>query len=99
MEWKQKKDIPIAMNAHHIVRIGNNVYCGGGFTAKVSPDRLVFKHNCEEDKWSQLPECPSLHFSLTQLDEKIVTVGGTCRDVDELTPIKDVYIFEEDSQT
>ena len=97
MEWKQKKDIPVAMNAHHIVRIGNNVYCGGGFTGRVSTDRLVFKYVCEEDKWSQLPRCPSLHFGLTQLDEKLVTVGG--RDVDELTPIKDVYIFEEDSHT
>ena len=41
------------------------------------------------------PIRPSLHFGLTQLDEKLVIVGG---DVDELTPIKDVYSFEEDSQ-
>ena len=84
------------MNAHHIVRIGNSVYCGGGFTGRVSTDRLVFKYDCEEDKWSQLPHCPSLQFGLTQLDEKLVTVGG--RDIDVLTPIKDVYVFEEDSQ-
>jgi len=57
----------------------------------------VFKYDCKEDKWSQLPICPSLHFGLTQLDGKLVTVGG--RDVDELTPIKDVHIFEEDSLT
>jgi len=85
------------MNSHHIVRIGNNVYCGGGFTGRVSTDRLVFKYDCKEEEWSKLPICPSLHFGLTQLDEKLVTVGG--RDIDELTPVKDVYIFEEDSQT
>ena len=85
------------MNAHHIVRIGNNVYCGGGFTGKVSTDRLVFKYDHKEDKWSKLPTCSSLHFGLTQRDGKLVTVAG--RHIDKLTPIKDVYTFEEDSQT
>jgi len=97
MEWKHKGSLPVQMNSLHIVRIGNTVYCGGGFTCKVSTDRLVLKYDCEEDKWSQLPICPTLHFGLTQLDEKLVTVGG--RDSDALTPIKDMYIFEEDSQT
>ena len=27
-----------------IVKIGNNVYCGGGITGEVSTDRLVFKY-------------------------------------------------------
>ena len=85
------------MNSHHIVRIGNNVYCGGGFTGKVNTDRRVFKYSCKEDKWSQLPHCPSLHFGLTKLDEKLVTVGG--RDIDEFTPIRDVFEFQEDSLT
>ena len=97
MEWKQKDSLPVEMNSHHIVRIGNNIYCGGGFTGKVSTDRLVFKYKYKKDKWSQLPVCPSLHFGLAQLDEKLVTVGG--KDIDELTPIKHVYIFEEDSHT
>ena len=97
MEWKQKVNLPEAMHAHHIVRINNDVYCGGGFTGKVSTDRLVFKYDRQEDKWSDLPICPSLHFGLTQLDGKLVTVGG--RHTDELTPIKHVYRFEEDSQT
>ena len=75
MEWKQKdNNLPVEMNSHHIVRIGNNIYCGGGFTGKVSTDRLVFKYNCKNDKWSQLPICPSLHLGLAQLDEKLVTV-------------------------
>ena len=97
MEWRQKENLPVEMNSHHIVRIGNNIYCGGGFTGKVSTDRLVYKYDCKNNKWSELPICPSLHFGLTQLDGKLVTVGG--RDIDALTPIKDVYIFEEDSQT
>ena len=97
MKWKKKKNLPVAMHAHHIVRIGNDVYCGGGFTGKVSKDRLVYKYDHREDKWSQLSICPCLHFGLTQLNGKLVTVGG--RDTDALTPIKDVYRFEEDSKT
>ena len=84
------------MNGHHIVRIGNNIYCGGGFTGKVSTDRLVFKYEHKEDRWSELPDCPSIHFGLTQKDGKLVTVGG--RDIDAFIPIKDVYEFQEDSR-
>ena len=85
------------MNAHHIVRIGNSVYCGGWFTGKVSTDRLVFKYEPKEDRWSKLPECLSIHFGLTQKGGKLVTVGG--RDIDAFIPIKDVYEFQEDSRS
>ena len=81
------------MYTHHIVRIGNNVYCGGGYTGKKDISRQVFRYDPEPDKWSPLPICPTFQFGLTQLDGKLVTVGG--RRVDHIIPINNVYVFEE----
>ena len=44
----------------------------------------------------RLPICLTRQFSLTQLDGKLVTVGG-CR-IDQIFPINDVYVFQ-DSET
>ena len=86
-------DLPVAMSHHHIVRIGNTIYCGGGYTGKRDTSRLVFQYNPKQDTWSQLPICPTVCFGLTQLDGKLVTVGGWR--IDQLIPINDVYVFQE----
>ena len=86
-------DLPVAMSGHHIVRIGNSIYCGAGYTGSVDTSRLVFQYNPKQDTWSQLPICPSVHFGLTQLDGKLVTVGG--RTIDQPISINNVYIFQE----
>ena len=86
-------DLPVAMSSHHIVRIGSTIYCGGGYTGSVDTSRLMFQYNPKQDTWSQLPICPTLHFGLTQLDGKLVTVGG--RRIDQPTRINEVYIFQE----
>ena len=78
---------------HHIVRIGNKVYCGGGYTGHEYTDRQVFRYDPEQDQWSPLPVCPTIQFGLTQLDGKLVTVGGSR--IDRPIPINDVYVFEE----
>ena len=90
-------DLPVAMSEHHIVRIGSTIYCGGGYTDSVDTSRLVFQYNRKQDTWSQLPICPTLSFGLTQLDGKLVTVGGRRLNQTDIT-INDVYIFQ-DSQT
>ena len=84
------------MSEHHIVRIGSTIYCGGGYTDKIDTSRQVFQYNPNQDTWSQLPICPTLEFGLTQLDGKLVTVGG--RRIDQSIPINDVYVFQ-DSET
>ena len=90
-------DIPVAMSQHHIVRIGSTIYCGGGYTpGSIDDDRLVFQYIPNQDTWSQLPICPTVHFGLTQLDGKLVTVGGRRRG--NSTRVNDVYIFQK-SQT
>ena len=86
-------DLPVPMSQHHIVRIGSTIYCGGGYTGKSDTARLVFQYNPKQDTWSQLPICPTRHFGLTQLDGKLVTVGG-CR-LDQIIPINEVYVFQE----
>ena len=78
------------------MRIGSTIYCGGGYTGKSNTARLVFQYNPKQDTWSQLSICPTRCFGLTQLDGKLVTVGG-CR-TDHLISIGDVYIFQ-DSET
>ena len=89
-------DLPVAMSQHHIVRIGSIIYCGGGYTGKISPARLVFQYNPKQDTWSQLPICPTRFFGLTQLDGRLLTVGGSR--IDKIIPINDVYVFQ-DSET
>ena len=86
-------DLPVAMSDHHIVRIGSTIYCGGGYTGKIDTERQVFQYNPKQDTWSQLPICPTVYFGLTQLDGKLITVGG--RRFDQHTRINDVYLFQE----
>ena len=86
-------DLPVAMSTHHIVRIGTTIYCGGGYTDSVDTARLVFQYNPKQDTWSQLPICPTRQFGLTQLDGKLVTVGGSR--IDQIIPINDVYVLQE----
>ena len=81
------------MADHDIVRIGSTIYCGGGYTGNIDTARKVFQYNPDQDTWSQLPICPTLQFGLTQLDGKLVTVGG--RRLDKNIPINDVYVFQE----
>ena len=81
------------MYSHHIVRIGSTIYCGGGYTDKIDTSRQVFQYNPKQDTWSQLPICPTVHFGLTQLDGRLVTVGG--KRLDRPIRIKNVYVFQE----
>ena len=81
------------MSQHHIVRIGSTIYCGGGYTSNTDTARQVFKYDTNQDTWSQLPICPTCFFGLTQLDGKLVTVGGST--IDQLSPINDVYVLQE----
>ena len=82
------------MSTHHILKIGSSIYCGGGFTpGNIDKSRQVFQYNPNQDMWSQLPTCPTFLFGLTQLDGKLVTVGGS-RNA-QLIPINGVYVFQE----
>ena len=84
------------MEGHHVVRIRSTIYCGGGITGKRDTDRQVFQYSPDQEVWSQIPISPTVNFGLTQLDGKLVTVGGT--EHDNSTRVNDVYVFQQ-SQT
>ena len=92
LRWRRVANLPIAMSGHHIVRIGSTIYCGGGYTGKISTARLMFQYNPKQDTWSQLPICPTRQFGFTQLDGKLVTVGGSR--INHIIPMNDVYVFQ-----
>jgi len=94
LRWRRMADLPVAMSEHHIVRIGSTIYCGGGYTGNIETARQVFQYNPKQDTWSQLPICSTVHFGLTQLNGKLVTVGGEHYDQTDI-PINDVYVFQE----
>ena len=82
------------MSEHYIVRIGSTIYCGGGYTDNINTkSRRVFQYSPNQDTWSQLPICPNFQFGLTQLDGKLVTVGGNR--TYQFIPINDVYVLQE----
>ena len=89
------------MTLHHIVKIGSTMYCGGGFTGHIDMgnidiERQVFQYDPQQGTWSLLSTSPTLQFSLTQLDGKLVTVEG--RKLDQPIPINDVYVFQTESK-
>jgi len=100
LKWRRCADLPIPMGyAHHVVRINNQVYCGGGYTGHTSTyiKRLIHKYDPIEDQWSPLPICPTYDFGLTQLDGKPVIVGGM-KPGDDFTPLTSAYVLEEQNE-
>ena len=60
-----------------MVRIGDTIYCGGGFTGNIDTARQVFQYDPDEDKWTApFPLCPTIYFGLTHLEGWLVAVGG-----------------------
>ena len=83
------------MYSPHLVKIRNNIYCGGGATGNVDTQRLVFKYDPTADTWSPLPPCPTHHHSLSKLNNALVSVGGIMLDAPGVTPTNRVYKFQD----
>ena len=94
-KWRRGADLPVAMTRLHLVKIGNNIYCGGGFTGKVVTQRLLFKYNTTADTWSPIPLCPTYHHSLSELDNALVSVGGIMHNAPGFIPTNSVYKFQD----
>ena len=95
LKWRRGADLPVAMSRPHLVKIRNNIYCGGGTTDKVDTARLVFKYVPIADAWSPLPPCPTLHHGLSELNNALVLVGGVMHNDASLTPTNSVYTFQD----
>ena len=85
------------MYSPHLVKIRNNIYCGGGFTDTEGVDtaRVVFKYDPTADTWSPLPPCPTYSHGLSELDNALVSVGGINPNAPGVTPTNSVYKFQD----
>ena len=95
LKWRRGADLPVAMSRPHLVKIRNNIFCGGGITGNSSTARLVFKYDPTADSWSALPPCPTHSHGLSELSYTLVSVGGVMHDDVSHTPTKSVYIFQD----
>ena len=93
VKWRRVADLPVGMSQHSVVRIGDTIYCGGGFTD--GADRQVFQYNPEEDKWTApFPPCPTVDFGLTHLEGRLVAVGGEEWHAPPITPTNHVCTLD-----
>ena len=95
VKWRRGADLPVAISRPHLVKIRNNIYCGGGGTGKVDTDRLVFKYDPTNDSWSALPPCPTRGHDLSELSNELVSVGGVMHNAAGPTPTNSVYTFQD----
>ena len=95
LKWRRGADLPVAMSRPHLVKIRNNIYCGGGNTGKADTARLVFKYDRTYDSWSSLPPCPTLRHGLSELSNALVSVGGVMHNAAGVTPTNSVYTFQD----
>ena len=95
VKWRRGADLPVAMTRPHLVKIRNNIYCGGGNTGKVDTARLVFKYDPTADSWSAVPPCPTRFNGLSELSNELVSVGGVMHNAAGLTPTNSVYTFQD----
>ena len=94
-KWRRGADLPVAMFSPHLVKIRNNIYCGGGHTGNEDTARLVFKYYPTVDTWSLLPPCPTRHHGLSEFDNALVSVGGVMHNAPLLTATNSVYKFQD----
>ena len=88
--------MPVGMRQHHMVRIGNIIYCGGGYgNHTINMSRVVFQYDPEMDQWTEpFPPCPTIHYGLTHLEGRLVAVGGRAYDAPPSTYTNRVYVLE-----
>ena len=78
-----------------LVRISNNIYCGGGNSGSIATARHVFQYATLTEQWSVLPLCPTWNFALAQFNGSLVAAGGVEHGDPESTFTKSIYTFDE----
>lgn len=73
--WRRCADLPVAISAPQVVRIGDCVYVGGGYR-KPGAIKAVFCYNLLRDTWTALPHCPTYQHGLAKLSDELVAIGG-----------------------
>ena len=93
--WTRGADLPVGMVRPHLVKIRDNLYCGGGSTGRRDTVKLVFKYNTVSNAWSPLPPCPTYQHGLSELNGKLVSVGGVEADAHLSTITNRLHEFQD----
>ena len=72
------------------------MYCGGGDATGGDDDYIVYCYDPSQDNWTTLPPLPVRWFGLSQLNGKLVAVGGWKESVGG--PTNEVYTYDENSK-
>ena len=85
VKWEELAPLPVGHNSHTAVLLGGSVYVGGGFDGKgYTADQSSYRldiYNLTTNQWSPSPiTTPYCYFSLTVLNDKLVTAGGRTND-------------------
>ena len=67
--------IPVGISAPQVVKIGDNIYVGGGIR-RPGDSSEVFKYIISQDSWQALPPCPTYDHGLATWNEELVAIGG-----------------------
>lgn len=77
VRWQRGQPLPVALNHPGVTSIGNDVYVGGGFTAKGASKR-VFRLASGASTWKELPPLQRARgaLALGALRGKLYAIGG-----------------------
>jgi len=73
LKWRRCADLPAGMGWPHILRINNQIYCGGGFTQEDGTDRVIYKYDPLGDHWSGLS---TFEVGLAEVNTRSTLGGG-----------------------
>ena len=82
--------MPVGTSVPSVVRIGDYVYVGGGYT-KPGRRHNVQRYSTSKDEWTLLPHCPTSQHGLASLNKELVVIGGQFSSIATNT----VYTFRD----
>ncbi len=65
------------------VEINDTVYVGGGVTGRDDDAHIVMAYNTQSGQWHTLPPYGTCWFAMTTINNKLVVVGGSNRDLSD----------------
>ncbi len=74
LSWKKCMNLPVAISAPQVVKIGDCVYMGGGM--RRDEYKGVYKFDTKQETWTSLPPCPAIQYGLTTLNGELIVIGG-----------------------
>ena len=77
LKWRRCRDMPCGMAELQSVRLGEDVFVGGGYTVSLSSDtHTVYQYHPPTDQWIPLPRYEYVRFAMAVLTNRLALVGG-----------------------